>query len=374
MFLIVRSLTGFGPHGRPARSHLIEVENDVSWRRNRWWVGRIAVLPVHLFLFSVVVFFLVRLIPGDPVSTLTADQPVSPEQLEAARESLGLGGSIVEQLGRFLSNVTTLDFGNSMITGVPIWDDLAHRIPETLELAVIAMVGCLLLTAIASTVVLLRPRTVVSKFLVQYARTAGAVPDFVVGVAAIYIFYAVLRWAPAPLGLYDTFMEPADPITSLPLIDAMLSGRWDLASSIASHLVLPELVLIVTHAPFLLKLFVRAVDDAADAPATRFRIATGASRPMVLVSIARRASPSAIALFGTMFGTLLGGAVVMEQLFSMPGLGAFGVNAVNTADLVSLQAFLLLVAAMSLTVFLIVDVVNMLVDPRRRPGVGQGDR
>lgn len=344
----------------------------VFWRRNRWWIGRVAALPVHLFLFSIVVFFLVRLIPGDPVSTLTADQPVTPEQIEKARESLGLSGSLWHQLTTYLGHVVSLDFGNSMITGTPVGSDLAHRIPETVELAAIAMGGCLVLTVAASLFVLLRPGSIIAKALTQYARTAGAVPDFVLGVAAIFVFYAVLHWAPAPLGLYDTLMQAPPRITSFPVLDAILSGRWDLVSSMAGHLVLPELVLIVTHTPFLMKLFVRAVQDSCDVPATRFRIASGASRPMVLISIIRRASPSAIAMFGTMFGTLLGGAVVLEQLFSMPGLGTFGINAVNTADLVSLQAFLLLIAAMSLTVFLLVDIVNMLVDPRRRPGAGAG--
>ncbi|MEV8547996.1 ABC transporter permease [Streptomyces sp. NPDC051572] len=344
----------------------------VIWRRNRWWISRVAVLPVHLFLFSIVVFFLVRLIPGDPVSTLTAGQPVTPEQVEKARQSLGLSGSLWEQLTTYLGHVVTLDFGSSMITGVPVGSDLAQRIPETIELAAIAMGGCLLVTVSASLFVLLRPGTIVAKALTQYARTAGAVPDFVLGVAAIYVFYAVLHWAPAPLGLYDSLMQGPPRITSFPLLDAILSGRGDLMASMAGHLVLPELVLIVTHTPFLMKLFVRAVQDSCDAPATRFRIATGASRLMVLTSIIRRSSPSAIAMFGTMFGTLLGGAVVIEQLFSLPGLGTFGINAVNTADLVSLQAFLLLIAAMSLTVFLLVDIVNMLVDPRRRPGTTEG--
>jgi peptide/nickel transport system permease protein len=89
---------------------------------------------------------------------------------------------------------------------------------------------------------------------------------------------------------------------------------------------------------------------------------------MVLSSIARRALPSTIAMFGTIFGFMLGGAVIVEQLFAMPGMGEYAVQAVTRSDFVALQGFLLIVAAVSLIIFLFVDVVNMILDPRRRPG------
>jgi ABC-type dipeptide/oligopeptide/nickel transport system permease component len=342
-------------------------------KRQRWWATRIAVLPVHMFAYAIAVFFLVRLIPGDPVATLMGSQPVTPETLAAARESLGLSGSPLQQLVTYLGHLVTLDFGSSMITGIPVLDDIGQRLPQTVEIAVIALAGACLLTLAVSFLIVLRPKNVVARVLLPYTRAAGAVPDFVLGVAGIFIFYAVLRWVPAPLGLYDPLLDAPRKITSFPFPDAVLSGDWTLVGSMASHLALPEIVLVLAYAPLLMKLFIRALEDAIDAPATRFRIASGASRRAVFLSVTRRAAPSAVAMFGTLFGYMLGGAVVVEQLFGMPGMGQYGVTAVNTADLVALQGFLLVVAALSLVVFLLVDIANMLIDPRRRPGLAAED-
>lgn len=337
-------------------------------RKQRWWLGRIAVLPLHMLGFALVVFVLVRLIPGDPVAQLLGGQNASPEMIESARASLGLSGSIFEQLRDYLGNLATLDFGRSMLTGVPVWQEMTRRLFETIEIAVLAMVGSTALTLVAGFMVVLRPKNPISRLLLPYARTAGAVPDFVLGVAGIFLFYTVLHVLPAPVGRYDPLLNAPPKITGFPILDALLSGDMTLLGSMESHLALPLVVLVLAYTPLLLKLFIRALEDAVDAPPTRFRIASGASRRAVMLSITRRAAPAAVAMLGTLFGFMLGGAVVVEQLFSMPGMGQFGVQAVNTSDRVSLQGFLLLVAAVSLVVFLLVDIVNMMLDPRRRPG------
>jgi peptide/nickel transport system permease protein len=156
------------------------------------------------------------------------------------------------------------------------------------------------------------------------------------------------------------------------LVDAALSSDTALLASMLHHLVLPLAVLTLAYAPMLLKLFLRALDESIDAAPTRFRIASGCSRRWVLLSVYRRALPATVAMGGTVFGFLLGGAVVIEQLFGIPGLGQYAVVAVSRADLVSLQGFLVIVAALSLFVFFLVDITTMVLDPRRRPGVSEG--
>jgi ABC-type dipeptide/oligopeptide/nickel transport system permease component len=341
-------------------------------KRQRWWIGRVAVLPLHLLGFAVAVFFLVRLIPGDPVYQIMSGQGQTPARIAAARQALGLSGGIVGQFGTYIGNVVTLHFGDSMITGVPVLPDLMQRLPETVELAVIAMLGAIGLTLGAAFLVVLHPRNILSRAVRSYARAAGAVPDFVLGVGGIFLFYSVLHWVPAPLGLYDPLLSAPPKITSFPLADALLSGHLTLFRSMISHLWLPELVLVLAHTPVLTKLFLRGFEDSLDSPATRFRIASGASRRGVYLSVTRRAAPSAIAMLGTLFAFMLGGAVLVEQLFGMPGMGQYVVNAVHSTDLVGLEGFLLVVAALALIVFLLVDIGNMLVDPRRRPGVVRG--
>src|SRR5258706_1626362 len=127
-------------------------------KQHLWWMRRIAVLPAHLFGFALAVFFLVRLIPGDPVNQIVAEQGATPESLAAARDALGLSGSILTQLRTYLGHVLTLSFGDSIITGAPVMDDLLARMPETIELAVIAMFGAVTLTLGSAFMVVLRPR------------------------------------------------------------------------------------------------------------------------------------------------------------------------------------------------------------------------
>lgn len=348
----------------------VTTENPVleAFRKQRWWLTRVLVLPVHLFCFALVVFFLVRMIPGDPVATLTGGQNVSQEAMDNIREELGLTGSIFQQLMTYLRNVVTLNFGDSMLTGISVWSELSRRLLETMELAVIAMVLSTVLTLVLGLAAVLKPRSVIAKIVVPYGRSAGAVPDFVLGVAGIFLFYTTMHILPAPNGRFDPILTEPSPITGFPILDALLHGDVTMLRSLFLHLLLPVVVLVVANTPLLLKIFLRALDDAVDAAPTRFRIAAGASRRAVLLSVARRAAPSAVAMIGTLFGFMLGGVVVVEQLFAMPGMGIYGVTAVNGSDRVALQGFLIMVAVVSLVVFLVVDIVNMLLDPRRRPG------
>lgn len=338
------------------------------WRHQGWWIRRLAMLPVHLFFFAIAVFFLVRMIPGDPVSVLSGGQNMTPEQYAAARDALGLSGSIPSQLSTFLINAGTLQFGKSMLTGTDVMGELARRLPETVELAVMAMAISTLLTLALGFLVVLRPRNVVSRAIATYARAAGAIPDFCLGVAGIFLFYSVLHWAPAPIGRFSTMLNPPPRLTGFPFLDAVLSADTVLMTSMLAHLWLPVGVLVAAYSPMLVKIFVRSLEQSMGAQATKFRIASGASRRVVLISVARRAAPATVAMFGTIFGFMLGGAVVVEQLFAIPGMGEYAVQAVTRSDFVALQGFLLVIGGLSLIVFFLVDVVNMMLDPRRRPG------
>lgn len=114
------------------------------------------------------------------------------------------------------------------------------------------------------------------------------------------------------------------------------------------------------------------MNDALDSSTTRFRAASGAPRSAVLLSVYRRALPQAVSVFGMLFGISIGGAVVLESLFSLGGLGQLSVDVVNSTDFVTLRAVLIVAAIASLVVYLIVDMVNMWLDPRRRPGTAGG--
>jgi ABC-type dipeptide/oligopeptide/nickel transport system permease component len=337
--------------------------------RHRWWIERILALPAHIFAFAVLAFFLVRLVPGDPVLNFLRDGNPTAEDYARVQESLGLDGTIWDQFVRYIGNLLQLDLGTSISSGQPVMSELMVRFPITLQLTLIGLFTTVAVAYLGSYIAAVHPRTAAGRAIRAYARAAGAIPDFVLGVLSIFLFYVILRWAPAPIGLVGATESLPDRITGLSLLDAALVGDWQIAASIMTHLALPVLVLALGYSPLIMKILIISLDEAIDAAPTRFRVATGSSRAMVMLSIFRRASPSAVVICGMLFGGLLGGSVVLDQLFSLGGVGQFAVAAINSSDIPVLLGFLILTAAVSLTVYLIVDVVNMLLDPRRRPGV-----
>jgi len=351
------------PQGFGARAaHLL--------RRQRWWLARLAALPGQLLVFALLAFALVRMIPGDPVRTITGGQ-ATPDKYAAVQHSLGLDGTLPEQLGRYLGRLVHLDLGTSLLTGRTLTSEFAQRLPATLELATMGLAASLLVTFIASAIAVMRPRSLASVAIRSYAGAAGAIPDFAIGVLGIFLFYATLHWVPAPLGRLALSIQAPPRVTGLPFVDALLSGDQAAIVSMAQHLVLPVLVMIVAHSAVVLQQLIAGLDEELDKPATLFRISTGAPVSTVLLSVYRRALPATVTMAGTVFGYLVGGAIIIESLFGFEGMGQYLTDAVAGADLTAMQGFLVTIATVSLLIFLLVDLCNMLIDPRRRPGVAK---
>lgn len=338
------------------------------FRRQRWWLGRVAVLPVHLLIFIIFAFLLVRLVPGDPVRGLMG-QNYTPEGYAKLQAALGLDGSTLSQLGSYLGNVVQLDLGQSLISGREITSDFAARLPATVELAVMGLVASVLFSLVASYAAVMWPKNPLCRGIRGYAQAAGALPEYILAILAIFVFYAVLHWAPAPIGRLPATMSTPPSWTGLPWIDTVLQGNWAATGAMSAQLALPILVMVLAQSALIIRLLINGVEEQIDSAPTLFRVASGASRVTVLASVYRRAAPSAVTMTGTLFGYMLGGAVILESLFGFKGMGAYAVDAVNASDFPAIQGFLLVIATISLLVFLAVDLTNMVIDPRRRPGI-----
>lgn len=337
-----------------------------------WFVRPVILTVVNLCVFVLVAFFLVKLIPGDPVVSATGGR-LTGKALEAARASYGLTGSWIQQLGTYLGQLVHFDLGTSIATGRPVAQDFATRIPATLELVFSGLFFACVFSLLAAHFIVTHRSNRVARILTSYARSAGALPEYVIGIAFLFVFYAELHWSPAPSGRLDPILIAPKTVTNFPMLDALIAGDQTAFQSYAAHLVLPVIVMVVAHSPLLIKMLILNLDGAIDDPATKFRVASGASRRTILASVYRRALPSAVATLGMLFGLLLGGAVVLESLFGLGGLGQYAVDAVNSSDVFALRSFLVVVAAMCLAIYLITDIVTMLLDSRRRPGVAGKD-
>ncbi|MEO9329448.1 ABC transporter permease [Gordonia aurantiaca] len=341
-------------------------------RLSEWaWVGRAAGRAIVNFLiFVVAAFFLVQLIPGDPLVSSSGGR-LTGEALDKARESYGLNGTLISQFWSYLTSLFGFDLGESIATGRPVAEDMATRIPATLELIGTGLFFACLVALPMSYFVVTHPTNRFSKVLRSYASSAGAIPEYVVGILFLFVFFATLAWVPAPSGRLDPILMPPPEVTGFPILDAFIAGDTEAATSYISHLILPVAVMVVSHTAILVKSLILALDTEIDDPATRFRIASGAPRRVVILSVYRRALPSAVAMLGMIFGLLLGGAVVLESLFGLGGLGQYAVDAVRASDVFALRSFLVVIAGLCLIVYFLTEVATGLLDSRRRDSRNQ---
>ena len=139
--------------------------------------------------------------------------------------------------------------------------DLAVRLPATLELALLAMGAVIVFSFVASYVAVMHPTSMVGRLIRIYAKTARAIPEFVVGLALIFIFYAELHWAPAPLGRIDPLLAQPSPITNFPLLDSVLRGDWPVVISMTKHLVLPITVEVIAQSAVMIRLLISGLEE-----------------------------------------------------------------------------------------------------------------
>lgn len=340
-----------------------------AYQRNRWWIVRTLQLPVDLFVFATLAFFLVRLLPGDPVQNAAAasGEPMTEEQIEQLRIAMGLGGTLFEQLMNFWGGLFRLDLGTSLASGVAVTDEVFTRLPATLELVMVGLFSCIAFTGVLGFVYLRTRSSRVRSVIRGYASTADGIPVFVVAIIGIVLFYVLLHWAPPPLGRTAGGALPM--ITGFPLLDELLSGNLVMFGETIVRYILPVGAVMITNTPNLLVQLLGGLDAEVAQNTTRFQVASGASRRSIYASVFRRSATSVVVVFGMMFGGMLGGAVALERLFGFGGLGQLAIRAVDHVDFPLLQGFLVLIVGFCLIIYFLVDFVNMLLDPRRRPGV-----
>ncbi|GAA2238530.1 ABC transporter permease [Herbiconiux moechotypicola] len=332
-----------------------------------WVLRRLLQLPLSLLVFSVFVFFFAKLIPGDPLAASSTF--LSAEQVDSVKDSLGMNDPLPVQLGTYLLRMVTFDLGTGISDGTSIADQFAQRLPISLQLTVLGLGATLLVSVALAFVGSLHPTSPIGRVIRWFGRSAGAFPDFTLGVLFIFVFYSLIRMAPAPLGPIDPLLSMPPRITGFPLIDAVLTGDSAALGSLLAHLWLPVLVIVFAYTPMLLKVLLVSMDTALSAPHTLFMVAVGMRPRDVRWSMLKHSTPTTVANLGNLTVMVLGGTIVIEQLFSLGGLGQYAVQAVQSADYVIVQSFLVVYAAICLVVFLICDLVIALVDRRRSLGV-----
>lgn len=330
------------------------------------YIGRrlLFVIPQLLGILFVS-FMLVKLIPGDPAVMMLG--PFATEDgLAKLRTELGLDRSVLEQFGIYVMRVLEGDLGTSWQTTMPVTSDLAQRFPATLELVTLSLALALLIGIPLGVAGARNTSGILRKMADYYGLMAGSLPDFWFALVLIFVFYTMLGIAPAPLGRLDFVIIPPNPVTGSLLIDSIIAGNWAALKNAAGHLVLPVLTLGIINAGPILKMTQSTTERMLQADFSRYAEMSGLPRNVVVRNALRNALPSIVTIVSVLYGFLIGGAVLVEIVFSWGGAGQYAVQGVLNSDLNPVLGFVLYSAILSLVIYLIVDLLYFIIDPRTR--------
>jgi len=295
----------------------------------------LSTLPVLLGI-SLLLFFMLRMLPGDPAQVL-AGQMASQEDIKNIRQQLGLDKPVFVQYGLFLSRLAKLDLGRSARTQNPVIKEIWARLPNTVLLAVTAITLACLFGIPAGIISAVRPYTWIDYLFTSMALFGISMPVFWLGLMLIVIFSLVLHWLPAG-GI----------------------GSW-------KHVILPSFTLAAFVVAFITRITRASMIETLSQDYTTTARSKGLKEQVVIVKHAlKNALIPIITVVGLQFGLLLGGAVLTETVFAWPGLGRLIVDSILARDYPVIQGTILIFGLLYILVNLVVDLLYAFIDPRIR--------
>jgi peptide/nickel transport system permease protein len=333
----------------------------------RFVLRRLVALVFLSLGITLVAFVLTELVPSNAVATNLGEQAAAdPAAVAAFRHHYGLDRPFPVRYAIYLDHLVHGDLGQSTLTHGPVTHDLGQFIPATGELALYSILFASVVGIAFGVIAALR-RNRPTDHALRVASLAGiSMPTFWIALVALYIGFFRLGWFPGAERL-DPGVSPPPSVTGLYTIDALLAGNWGLFVQALHHLVLPALVLAAFNVSLLTRFTRSAVLEVIGNDYVRAARAKGLpERTVVLRYIVRGALPSVVTVLGLVFANVLTGAVLVEKIFSWPGIGQYAFQAAVNVDVPAIAGVSLFVAVVYITVNFIVDVLYGLIDPRIR--------
>jgi peptide/nickel transport system permease protein len=333
---------------------------------------RLAAVPVVLFFLASTVFLAMRLLPGSPATSLAAggaggDTSAAEIRANAVRinEALGLDRPLGHQYLSFLHDIATAQLGSSFYGGNSIVGLLGGALPATIELTVAAMLIAVLLGLVTGVVAALRKGTWIDTTTRAVGTVSFSLPWFALGVLAIVVFGVWLRWLPV-IGRLPAQLD-YEPLTNFVLLDAILQDRPELVWPWLEHLILPAGTLALSMAGFITRIVRASVLEVLGDDFVRTARMKGLSPGQILRRhVLRNSSLPIVTVLGLQFGSLLGGSVITETVFSYPGVGNLLVDGILQRDYPVVQGAALAIALLFTLVNVAVDLLYLVLDPRLR--------
>ena len=320
-------------------------------------------LPV-LLMVSLFVFLLLHAAPGDPADILIPDQATAQDVAEA-RQRWGLDQPVMVQYWRFLSSASMLDFGRSFKYDEPVMSLILERFPATMELALLATLLALAMGIPLGIFAASRPNSWFDNASSIGGFFGVSMPNFWMAIMLILVVSGYFKLLPS--GGRATFGLADDPITGFLLLDSVLQGNWDALKDAAKFLVLPAFVLSVNMTGLLMRMTRSSMLEVLGEDYIMTARAKGLSERVVVWKHAlRNARIIVITVVGLEFGALISGSIIVESVFSWPGIGQLLLQGITARDYPLITGLVLVYTTMFIIVNLIVDFLYAAVDPRIR--------
>lgn len=353
----------------------------------QYLVRRLLLAVPVLFGILLVTFVLVRAIPGDPCRAMLGEKG-SKATCDAFKERYGLNDNVLVQFGRYLQNLAQGDLGTSIKFSRPVGILLLERLPMTLELAIMAMLFAVTVGVPLGIISAYRHNTAADAGTMVIANIGVSMPIFWLGLLLAALFGVVLKNTPLQLPTQGRLSAGISlpPLANLKLLtgfqlgaatffsnmftlNALVTGNWKAFGDAIRHLILPAIALGTIPMAIIARITRSNLLDVLGLDYIRTARAKGVKeRSVVLKHGLRNAMLPLVTIIGLQFGALLGGAVLTETVFGLPGVGSFVVDAIFARDYPVIQGFTLFIAFLFVVVNLVVDISYAYLDPRVRLG------
>jgi peptide/nickel transport system permease protein len=308
----------------------------------KYLLRRLLLLVPTLLGVTLIVFLMMHFIPGDPVTNMMGEM-FSQADADRLRHELGLDQPLLVQYGKWVWLLVRGDWGHSLFTHQPVLTDILYRLPISLELLVLSTVVSLLIALPAGTIAAVRPNSWKDYSAMVVAMAGVSIPEFFLGVLLTMLFALVLGWL--PVSGYT----------------ALLDDPW----GNVQHMVLPVVALGFPRAALLTRLVRASLLEVLKMEYVITARAKGLGEKLVILKHAlKNALIPTVTVIGLQVGFLIGGAIVVETVFAVPGIGSFGIDAIIKRDYPQVQAFVLVGALVFVLANLVVDVLYVVIDPR----------
>lgn len=328
-----------------------------------WFVATIALTFLGLLAIT---FFIGRVVPIDPVLAVVGDR-ASASTYEAARVAMGLDRPLYEQFFSYVGDILTGNFGMSVSTGRPVIVDLSRVFPATLEMATIGILIGVVLGVPMGVLAAARQGSWTDQIIRVFGLLGYSVPAFWLGLVGLALFYAQLRWVGGP-GRVDIFYDGLVPhITGLMLVDSLITGQVDVFWNALSHIILPASILgffslayiaRMTRSFMLDQLGQEFVTTARVKGVPEWRVIWRHGFYPIRIQL--------ITVIGLSYAGLLEGSVMIETVFSWPGIGNYLTTGLFNADMNAVLGATLVIGAVFIVINKVSDVLYRVLDPRAR--------